>query len=90
MRAFFNGLDQTNRATLVTGLCVLAVLLVLPRVTSRVPAVLAAVVGVTVVSAVLDLAAHGVKTVGTLPQGVPVPALPWTKLSDVGPLLLAQ
>jgi MFS superfamily sulfate permease-like transporter len=29
-----------------------------------------------------------VKTVGTLPQGVPVPALPWTKWSDVGPLLV--
>ena len=88
VRAFVGGLDQTNRTTLVTGLCVLAVLLVLPRLTRRVPAVLVAVVGVTVVSAVLDLAAHGVKTVGTLPQGVPVPALPWTKLSDVGPLLL--
>ena len=33
-------------------------------------------------------AARGVKTVGTLPQGVPVPALPWTKWSDVGPLLV--
>ena len=88
VRAFFSGLDQTNRTTLVTGLGTLAVLLVLPRLTRRVPAVLVAVVGVTVVSAVLDLAAHGVKTVGSLPQGVPVPALPWTKLSDVGPLLL--
>ncbi len=88
VRAFFDGLDQTNKATLLTGLCVLAVLLVLPRITTRVPAVLVAVVGVTVVSALLDLAAHGVKTVGTLPQGFPVPALPWTKLSDVGPLLL--
>ena len=29
-----------------------------------------------------------VKTVGTLLQGVPVPALPWTKWSDVGPLLV--
>ena len=28
------------------------------------------------------------KSVGTLPQGVPVPALPWTKRSDVGPLLV--
>ena len=88
VRGFFSGLDQTNRATLATGLCVLAVLLVLPRVTRRVPAVLVAVVGVTVVSAVFDLASHGVKTVGTLPQGFPVPALPWTKLSDVGSLLL--
>ncbi len=88
VRAFFDGLDQTNRATLVTGICVLAVLLVLPRLTRRVPAVLVAVVGVTVFSAVLDLAAHGVKTVGTLPQGFPSPTLPWTKWSDVGPLLL--
>ncbi len=30
----------------------------------------------------------GVKTVGTLPQGVPVPALPWTKWSGVGPPLV--
>jgi high affinity sulfate transporter 1 len=88
VRSFFHGLDQTNRTTLVTGLCVLAVLLVLPRLTRRVPAVLVAVVGATVVSAVLDLAAHGVKTVGTLPQGMPLPALPWTKLSDVGALLV--
>jgi hypothetical protein len=31
---------------------------------------------------------RGGKTIGTLPKGVPVPALPWTKWSDVGPLLL--
>jgi high affinity sulfate transporter 1 len=88
VRAFVQGLDRTNRATLVTGLCVLAVLLVLPRLTSKVPAVLVAVVGVTVVSALLDLSAHGVATVGTLPQGVPRPALPWTSWSDVVPLLV--
>ena len=88
VRAFVHGLDQTNGATLVTGLCVLAVLLILPRITTRVPAVLVAVVGVTVVSAILDLAAHGVKTVGALPQGMPTPALPWTSWSDVGPLLV--
>ena len=29
------------------------------------------------------------KTVGALPQGVPAPSLPWTSISDVGPLLLA-
>ena len=88
VHAFVNGLDDTNRTTLVTGLATLAVLLILPRLTRRVPAVLVAVVGVTIVSAVLDLASYGVKTVGTLPQGVPVPALPWTKWSDLAPLLL--
>ena len=88
VRAFVHGLGGTNGATLVTGLCVLAVLLVLPRITTRLPAVLVAVVGVTVASAVLDLAAHGVKTVGSLPQGLPTPALPWTRWSDVGPLVV--
>jgi high affinity sulfate transporter 1 len=86
--AFLDGLDQTNRATLVTGLAVLVVLLVMPRFTRRVPAVLVAVVGVTIASSVLDLAADGVATVGTLPQGVPTPSLPWTAWSDVGPLLV--
>jgi high affinity sulfate transporter 1 len=89
VRAFFDHLDQTNGAALAVGLGVLAVLLVLPRLSKRVPAVLVAVVGATVVSAVLVLDQHGVKTVGALPQGVPRPTLPWTKLGDVGPLLLA-
>ena len=88
VRAFVTGLDETNRATLITGVCVLVVLLVLPRITTKVPAVLVAVVGATVVSSMFDLAAHGVTTVGTLPQGVPTPAVPWTSWSDVVPLLI--
>ena len=70
-------------------LAVLALLLVLPRVTRRVPAVLVAVVAATAVSAVLDLSAHGVDTVGSLPRGVPSPSFPWTNAEDVGPLLVA-
>jgi MFS superfamily sulfate permease-like transporter len=54
-----------------------------------VPAILVGVVGATIVSAALDLAGRGVTTVGALPQGVPVPTLPWTSVSDVGPLLIA-
>ncbi len=53
------------------------------------PAVLVAVVGATIVSAALGLAEEGVKTVGSLPQGVPTPAFPWTSIGDVGPLLIA-
>ena len=89
VKAFIQGLDQTDATTLAVGLAVLAVLLVLPRITRRVPAVLVAVVGATVVSAALGLADKGVATVGSLPQGIPAPALPWTSLSDVAPLLLA-
>jgi MFS superfamily sulfate permease-like transporter len=47
------------------------------------------VAGATIASAVFDLAAHGVATVGTLPQGFPKPSMPWTSIDDVGPLLLA-
>ncbi len=89
LNAFVSGLDETDATTLVVGLCVLVVLLVLPHFTKRVPAVLVAVVGATLVSAVLDLAADGVTTVGALPQGVPSPELPWTQVSDLGPLLVA-
>ena len=89
IKAFVQGLDQTDATTLAVGLAVLAVLLVLPHLSRKVPAVLVAVVGATVLSAALGLADKGVATVGPLPQGVPTPAFPWTSLSDVGPLLLA-
>jgi high affinity sulfate transporter 1 len=89
VRVFFEGLDQTDATTLVVGCAVLAVLLVLPRITTRVPAVLVAVVGATVVSAVFGLSDSGVSTVGALPQGVPSPSIPWTHADDVGPLLIA-
>ena len=71
LKQFAQGLDQTSTTTLVVGVGVLAVLLVLPRVTTRVPAILVAVVGATIASAVLGLAAEGVSTVGALPQGYP-------------------
>src|SRR4249919_3661443 len=45
LRAFFDHLDETDAATLVVGLSCLVVLLVLPRITRRIPAVLVAVVG---------------------------------------------
>ena len=89
IKKFVEGLDQTNTTTLLVGVGVLVVLLVLPRLTTRVPAVLVAVVGVTAISAALDLSAEGVATVGALPQGVPSPSLPWTQASDVVPLLVA-
>jgi high affinity sulfate transporter 1 len=89
VRVFFEGLDQTHTTTLIVGLSVLALLLVLPRITGRVPAVLVGVVAATALSAGLGLADHGVATVGALPQGVPAPSLPWTNANDVGPLLIA-
>jgi len=89
VKLFVDGIGETHAATLVVGTAVLAVLLVLPRLTRRVPAVLAAVVGATAASALLGLQAHGVDTVGTLPRGVPAPTLPWSHAGDIPPLLIA-
>jgi high affinity sulfate transporter 1 len=89
VKVFFESLDQTVGAALLVGLAVLATLFLLPRVTKRLPAVLVAVVGATIVSAVLDLGADGVATVGSLPQGFPTPSLPWTSIHDLGPLAVA-
>ncbi|HEU0250051.1 MAG TPA: SulP family inorganic anion transporter, partial [Solirubrobacteraceae bacterium] len=89
LRAFAEHLDQTQTTTLVVGAAVLVLLLVLPRITTRLPAVLVGVVGATVASAVFGFAGKGVATVGALPQGIPAPTLPWTNASDVVPLLIA-
>jgi high affinity sulfate transporter 1 len=89
VREFFTSLDQTKVQALLVGVGVLAVLLVLPRFTKRIPAVLIGVAGATIVSAVLSLDDHGVSTVGALPSGLPGPSLPWTSFGDVGPLFIA-
>ena len=86
VREFVTNFDQRDATALSVGLVTLAVLLVLPRITRAVPAVLVAVVGATVVTAVFDL---DIATVGTLPEGLPTPDVPWTDIDDVVPLLIA-
>ena len=76
VRAFVNGLDERNRDTLIVGLASLALMLVLPRFTSRIPAVLITVVLSILAVSVFDLTSHGVTTVGSLPQGFPRPRSP--------------
>jgi len=87
--AFVRGLDTADADALLVGLGALAVLIGASFLPAWMPGVLVAVVGATIVVSVFDLAAQGVPVVGELPQGLPGPALPWTDLSDVGPLALA-
>jgi high affinity sulfate transporter 1 len=86
VRAFADGFDERNATAIAIGLATLFILLVLPRVTRTLPAVLVAVVLATVATALFDL---DVSTVGALPEGLPRPSMPWTDLGDVGPLLIA-
>ncbi len=86
LRQFGKNIDQRNATAFAVGVVTLAVLLVLPRLTRKVPAVLVAVVGATVVNAIFNF---DISTVGTLPEGLPRPDLPWTHISDLGALLVA-
>ena len=86
LKAFVDGFAGRNQTALWLGLVTLGVMLVLPRVTRIIPAVLVAVVGATVVTGVFNL---DIATVGALPRGLPRPAMPWTNVGDVAPMLAA-
>ena len=78
---------KTNWTTFMVGAGALAVILLL-KGSKRLPGILIAVVGATVVVGVLDLAARaGVSVLGTLPQGLPSLTIPWISAADIIPVL---
>jgi high affinity sulfate transporter 1 len=84
--AVFDG--RTNWTTLLVGAGTLAVILLL-KGSTRVPGILVAVVGATIVVGVLDLATRaGVSVLGSLPQGLPAFAIPWITYADISPVVL--
>jgi high affinity sulfate transporter 1 len=85
-QAVLNG--GTNWTALTVGAGTLAAMLLLKR-SKRVPGILIAVVGATVVVGALDLDARaGVSVLGPLPQGLPAFAIPWVTYADIVPVLL--
>ncbi|WP_445218473.1 SulP family inorganic anion transporter [Bradyrhizobium sp. Pa8] len=79
---------QINRVAFALGLATLIVILLL-RNNRRVPGLLIAVVGATLVVGVLDLGTqYGVKVLGPLPQGLPGFVVPWITSSDLVPVLI--
>jgi high affinity sulfate transporter 1 len=79
---------KANWTAFAVGAGTLAVILLLKR-SKRVPGVLIAVVGATVVVGGLDLATRaGVPVIGALPQGLPSLAIPWMTYDDITPVLI--
>lgn len=79
---------QTNWVAFGIGLATLIVILLL-RNSKRLPGILIAVVGATIVVGVLDLGTlYGVKVLGPLPQGLPGFVVPWITYSDIVPVLI--
>ena len=79
---------RTNWVALAIGLGALATILLL-RGSKRVPGILVAVVGATVLVGVFDLAErHDASILGSLPQGLPHFAIPWIGVGDIVPVLI--
>jgi high affinity sulfate transporter 1 len=75
-------------AALGVGLFTLTVIVVLQHRMPKLPAVLIGVVTAIAATWVLDLGEHGVKLVGSLPQGFPPLTLPHASWSQLVPLLV--
>lgn len=70
-------LGQANWWSFAVGTIALAALFLLPHLSRRLPGGLVVLAGGILLSAALDLAGkHDVEVVGTLPSGLPTPALP--------------
>ena len=84
--AVWNG--STNWAAFLLGAATLATILLL-KGSKRLPGVLIAVIGATLVAGVLDLSGKaGVAVLGSLPEGLPAFSIPWIAYGDLGPVLI--
>ena len=82
------GIDEADLTATVIGLATAAVILASPRFAPRVPGVLVAVVGATIVVAAFGLADE-VATVGHVPPGLPSLVVPRPPAGDLGKLIAA-
>jgi len=86
MQAILSG--NTNWTAFAIGAGTLSLILLLKRF-KRVPAILIAVVGATVIVGMWDLATTaGVAVLGPLPQGLPAFEIPWIHQADIVPVLI--
>ena len=90
-RAFGRGVvdGKTNSTALLIGAASIAAILACKRWIPKVPGVLVAVAGATIVVGVFNLAERsGLSVVGVLPQGLPPFTIPDISVSDAGTLLV--
>ena len=79
---------RANWTAFAVGAGTLAVILLL-KSSKRLPGILIAVVGATVIVGALDLATRAdVSVLGPLPRGLPAFAIPWITYADIVPVLI--
>ncbi len=80
-------LGDAHATTFGISAVVLAIIVGCARFAPRVPGALIAVTGAILASATLDLAAHGIATVGSVPNGLPALAVPPIDLGNLRQVL---
>lgn len=88
LSSFVRGLDQLHWPTAILGLVLVVLLFTLSRVAPRLPGPLIVVAGAAVVVALFSLQDVGIKVVGVVPGGLPVPAIPSPGLADLAMLIV--
>jgi sulfate permease, SulP family len=92
MDVFFRHVDETNASSLMLGCAALGLLILGKKLLPNKPVALFVVIGGIVAASFVDFGAHGVKLLGEVPRGLPMPSLPavhWDDLGDLLPLALA-
>ncbi len=82
-------LDETDLLTFAIGIVCVAALLIMRRISQKLPGPLIVVVLTIILSYVLDWQAKGVAIVGAVPAGLPKLAIPVVSLQDIFSLLPA-
>ena len=82
------GHDALSWPSLTMGITVAVLLIALGRRFPRLPITLVVIVGAAVITAVFDLQAHGIQTVGAIAQGIPSMTFSGVTASDARTLVL--
>ncbi len=86
--SFVGVLDEVHWPTIVLSVSVLVVLLVFARFTPKLPGPLIAILLAAIVVSVFSLHRNGIKTVGEIPSGLPIPGLPGIAVADLMALVI--
>jgi sulfate permease, SulP family len=86
--SFAGHLRQADLHTLILAIAVLVFVLVGSRIFPKAPVLLVAVLLATAAVAVWDLQDHGIRVVGEIPSGLPIPQVPKVTAADLVALLL--
>jgi len=90
--SFFSHLGDTNATALILGVSALTILALGKLYFPSKPVALGVVIAAIVAASLVDFSGRGVKLLGEVPRGLPLPALPnvsWDDVNQLLPLALA-